>query len=57
MQEEGAFSIIAAYLLLAAQDETILAFRADGSYWRDLGRPENLIAAARDLARGAYPGS
>ena len=54
LQEEGAFSIINAYLRLAAQGEKILAFRADGAYWRDLGRPENLIEAARDLASGTY---
>lgn len=55
MPEEGAFSIIPTYLRLAAQDEKILAFPADAYYWRDLGRPENLIEAARDLASGAYP--
>jgi NDP-sugar pyrophosphorylase family protein len=53
-QDEGAFSIINAYLRLAAQGEKILAFRADGSYWRDLGRPENLIEAARDVESGTY---
>ena len=53
LEEEGAFSIINAYLRLAAQGEKILAFRADGAYWRDLGRPENLSEAARDLERGA----
>ena len=55
--EEGAFSIIPAYLHLAAQGEAILAFRADESYWRDLGRPEDLAEAARDLANGKYPES
>ena len=55
MPEEGAFPIIPAYLRLAAQGEKILAFRADEFYWRDLGRPENLIAADRDLASGKYP--
>jgi len=55
MREEGAFSIVASYLRLAAQGENILAFRADGVYWRDLGRPEILIDAERDLASGAYP--
>ena len=54
---EGAFSIIPAYLNLAAQGEAILAFRADESYWRDLGRPEALAEAERDLANGEYPAS
>lgn len=55
LPEEGAFSIIPAYLRLAAGNEPILAFRADGSYWRDLGRPEDLAQAERDIASGAYP--
>jgi NDP-sugar pyrophosphorylase family protein len=54
MDEEGAFSIIDAYLHLAAQGEKIMAFSADGCYWRDLGRPEDLAEAARDLADGKY---
>ena len=49
MIENGAFSIISAYLRLAAQGEKILAFKADEYYWRDLGRPENLTQAAQDL--------
>ena len=49
MMEEGAFSIINSYLRLAAQGESILAFRADEYYWRDLGRPENLAQAEQDL--------
>jgi NDP-sugar pyrophosphorylase family protein len=52
MPEEGAFSIIPAYLRLAAQGEKILGFRADDSSWRDLGTPEQLIAAAEDLKSG-----
>jgi NDP-sugar pyrophosphorylase family protein len=51
MTEEGVFSIITAYLRLAAQEGKILAFRADEYYWRDLGRPENLAQAARDLGQ------
>ena len=47
--EEGAFSIITTYLRLAAQGEKILAFRAEEYYWRDLGRPENVVQAERDL--------
>ncbi len=52
MREQGAFSIVDAYLRLAAQGEKIVAFRADDCYWRDLGRPESLVQAARDLAKG-----
>ncbi|MGH9605291.1 MAG: nucleotidyltransferase family protein [Terracidiphilus sp.] len=54
MREDGAFSIIEAYLRLAAQGERIAAFRADGSYWRDLGRPENVARAAQDIGNGDY---
>jgi NDP-sugar pyrophosphorylase family protein len=54
MQEQGAFSIIDAYLRLAAQEEKIVAFSADESYWRDLGRPASIIEAERDLADGTY---
>ena len=49
LTEEGVFSIIDAYLRLAAQGEKILAFRADEYYWRDLGRPADLQQAALDL--------
>jgi len=54
MPEEGAFSIIAAYLRLAAQSEKVLSFRADNAYWRDVGRPQSVIDAAKDLASGTY---
>jgi NDP-sugar pyrophosphorylase family protein len=54
LPEEGAFSIIPAYLRLASQGESILAFRADEYYWRDLGRPENIAEAERDLANGKF---
>ena len=49
MTEEGVFSIITPYLRLAAGGEKICAFRADEYYWRDLGRPEHVLQAARDL--------
>lgn len=49
MTEEGAFSIIDSYLRLAGQGESVLAFRADEYYWRDLGRPENVAGAEQDL--------
>jgi NDP-sugar pyrophosphorylase family protein len=55
LPEEGAFSIITAYLRLAAQSEAIRAFRTNESYWRDLGRPEDLAEAERDLTNGEYP--
>ena len=57
LKEEGAFSIIDAYVRHAAEGETILGFRADGAYWRDLGRPNDLIAAERDVMSGDYPTS
>jgi NDP-sugar pyrophosphorylase family protein len=53
MNESGAFSIIDAYLHLAAEGEKIAAFRADECYWRDLGKPESIAAAERDIASGA----
>jgi len=49
LSEEGAFSIIASYLRLAANGEKILAFRADEYYWRDLGSPDNVLQAAQDV--------
>ena len=52
MAETGAFSIIQAYLHLAACGEKIMAFRADGSYWRDLGTLESLKKAEEDFKRG-----
>ncbi|MGE5324880.1 MAG: nucleotidyltransferase family protein [Actinomycetota bacterium] len=49
IREEGAFSIIDAYLRLAGSGEKILAFPADQFYWRDVGRLEDLSQAAEDL--------
>jgi NDP-sugar pyrophosphorylase family protein len=51
MIEDGTFSIITSYLRLAAQGEKILAFRADEYYWRDLGKPEDVAQAAKDLKK------
>lgn len=53
MSEDGSFSVITSYLRMAAQGEQILAFQADEYYWRDLGKPENLIQAAEDAKRHA----
>lgn len=52
LTEDGAFSIVASYLRLAAEGEKIMAFRDDEFYWRDLGRPQNLIQAAEDVKQG-----
>ena len=49
LEETGVFSIIPAYLRLAAGGEKIAAFRADRFAWRDLGRPENLAQAEREI--------
>jgi mannose-1-phosphate guanylyltransferase len=49
LTEDGAFSIIASYLRLAAAGEKILAFPADHDYWRDLGKPENVAQATKDV--------
>ncbi|MGO9340684.1 MAG: NDP-sugar synthase [Terracidiphilus sp.] len=54
LEMEGAFSIVDAYLHLAAMGEKIIAYRADECYWRDLGRPESLIHAARDMESRKY---
>jgi NDP-sugar pyrophosphorylase family protein len=50
MTEVGAFSIISAYLRLVGAGERVVAFRADGSAWRDLGRPESVAAAEREMS-------
>jgi NDP-sugar pyrophosphorylase family protein len=54
LTEEGIFSIIPAYLRIAAQSQNILAFRADQFYWRDLGRPADLAQAAADFEQQRY---
>jgi NDP-sugar pyrophosphorylase family protein len=51
INEQGAFSIIPVYLRLSAQGERIAAFRSDDYYWLDLGKPENVQRATRDLRR------
>ncbi len=48
MSEEGVFSIIQGYLRLSAQGEKITGYRAEGDYWLDLGRPENVQRAEED---------
>jgi len=54
LKEEGAFSIVDAYLRLAAAGENILAFRADQYYWRDLGRIESVQQAEHDFQQNSF---
>ena len=49
--EPQAFPIIPQYLRMAAAGETIVAYRADASYWRDLGTPASLQHATEDVAQ------
>jgi len=51
MREEGIFSIIESYLDLAERGETICSFRADGYYWRDLGKIDEIAEATNDLSQ------
>jgi mannose-1-phosphate guanylyltransferase len=52
--EDGVFSIITTYLRLAREAENITAFDADGFYWRDLGKLENIAQAEGDLERRLF---
>jgi NDP-sugar pyrophosphorylase family protein len=49
IEEQGPFSIISTYLRLAARKESVIGFRADKYYWRDLGTPESVTQAAEEL--------
>jgi NDP-sugar pyrophosphorylase family protein len=50
MTETGVFPITRTYLRLAGKGERIIAYRADGCYWQDIGTLENLEAARRCAA-------
>lgn len=54
MTEAGVFSITDVYLRLAAAGERIMAYRTDGSYWRDIGGMDKLEAARADIEAGRY---
>jgi len=54
MKEEGAFSIIDFYLRIAGEGNNIAGFRADDSYWRDLGKPDQIQQAAEDYKNGLF---
>ena len=49
MTEEGAFSIIDTYIRLSKEDEKIRGCRDDSAYWCDLGKPESVAQAERDI--------
>ena len=53
MSEEGAFSIVQSYLRLAGAGEKFVAYRADGAYWRDVGKPDALERAAEEMKERA----
>ena len=55
MREDDIFSVIPAYLHLSALGERILGHPADGYYWRDMGKPEQIGEASRELTAGLYP--
>jgi NDP-sugar pyrophosphorylase family protein len=50
MNETGAFPITRTYLRLAGEGEHIVAYRADGQYWQDIGSAEKLECARRRVA-------
>ncbi len=52
LTEDGAFSIIPAYLRLAGLGEKVMAFPSDEYYWRDLGKPESIAQVSRDVEEG-----
>jgi NDP-sugar pyrophosphorylase family protein len=52
LTEAGAFPVTQAYLRLAGQGERILAYRADGRYWQDIGTPAGLESARARHAGG-----
>ena len=54
IDEEGVFSIIPTYLRLAGAGEKIVSFNADEYYWRDLGKPESIARAERELQSGLF---
>lgn len=53
--ENGAFSIVDSYLRLAGEGKRIAGFRADESYWRDLGTPESLRQATEETKASRHP--
>jgi NDP-sugar pyrophosphorylase family protein len=56
LSESGCFSLTRAYLRLAGAGERILAHRADGEYWADIGSQAKYEAAERHVATHGLPG-
>ncbi|MBI5208498.1 MAG: NTP transferase domain-containing protein [Elusimicrobia bacterium] len=56
MTEAGAFPITGTYLRLAGEGERIGAFRAEPSYWGEIGSLEKLEAVRRRAAGQGLPG-
>jgi NDP-sugar pyrophosphorylase family protein len=52
--EHGPFSIVDAYIQLAAGGDKIQPFRSDKYYWRDLGRIESVQQAEQDLHQNIF---
>jgi|SRR5579859_46677 len=50
MKEEGVFSILQTYLRLAGEGEKVVGANVEGAYWRDLGTPEGVARAAKEIA-------
>lgn len=50
LSERGAFSIVDAYLRLAAEGQRVEAHDVTGSFWVEVGTPERLARAERVLA-------
>lgn len=55
MKGKDRFSIIDFYLEQAAAGERILAFPANGCYWRDMGTPAAIAEATEDWKHGTLP--
>jgi len=55
MSETGIFPITRTYLRLAGEGEQIVAYRADGQYWQDVGSADKLEAARCRIANRLAP--
>jgi N-acetyl-alpha-D-muramate 1-phosphate uridylyltransferase len=55
LTESGVFPIVTSYLRLAGEGADIRAFRADNSFWADVGSPEKLDRIRKVAAEGRLP--